>query len=284
LPLLDELPSDLASREIAYDGLAAVVNFSYSKRDQGLPVALNGQLSLDQIRQIYTTEDTTEPLAWSAFGGPKLLMARSILESPETIAVMEKMLSPAQLPDRQSATDAFTPNNYKILGEDQEQNATRDMLRRIINDFEDSRDSPIGRIGLLPLSQIKGQCSVYPLAIRSKTGIVQPWLIDNKPITPSLDLCHHKGDYQPDIEAFKNRRYALAYPIAVIYPNDNRRSAVGKKFAELMLTQEGQKLISDAGLVALHTSTIQAYKKPKTSNQTTKTTPASRSNRNDRSR
>jgi hypothetical protein len=265
LPLFEELPPDLVSREIAYDGLAAVVHFSYSARDQGLPVALNGQLSLDQIRQIYAGDSSTvnaEPLSWSAFGGPKLLMGRSVLDSPETLTVLGQMLSPAQIPKFQPASDAFTINNAQILSEDQEKNATQEMLRRIINDFEDNGDFPIGRIGLLPLSQVKGQCSVYPLAIRGKTGTVQPWLIDGKPITPGLDLCHRKGDYQPDVEAFKNHRYALAYPVAVIYPNDNRRSAVGKKFAELMLTQEGQKLISDAGLVAIHTASLQVQKAP----------------------
>jgi hypothetical protein len=162
------------------------------------------------------------------------------------------------------------------------------MLRRIINDFEDNGDFPIGRIGLLPLSQVKGQCSVYPLAIRGKRGTVQPWLIDGKPITPGLDLCHRKGDYQPDVEAFKNRRYALAYPVAVVYPNDNRRSAVGKKFAELMLTQEGQKLISDAGLVAVHTSSLQIQKSASPTNtepnRQSQNNPASRSNQNDRRR
>jgi hypothetical protein len=291
LPLLEELPPDLVSREIAYDGLAAVVHFSYSNRDQGLPVALNGQLSLDQIRRIYSTDRgmiNAEPLSWSAFGGPKLLMSRSILDSPETLTVLEKTLSPAQIPKLQPASDSFTINNAQILSENQEKNATQEMLRRIINDFEDNGDLPIGRIGLLPLSQVKGQCSVYPLAIRGKTGTVQPWLIDGKPITPGLDLCHRKGDYQPDVEAFKNHRYPLAYPVAVIYPNDNRRSMVGKKFAELMLTQEGQKLISDAGLVAIHTSSLQVQKPTSPSNtepnRQSPNNPAARSNHNDRRR
>jgi hypothetical protein len=37
----------------------------------------------------------------------------------------------------------------------------------------------------------------------------------------------------------------------VVYPRDNRRSAPGKKFVELMRTLEGQRLLKTAGLVPL---------------------------------
>jgi hypothetical protein len=37
----------------------------------------------------------------------------------------------------------------------------------------------------------------------------------------------------------------------VIYPRDNRRSAIAKKFVEMMRTLEGQRLLQAAGLVPL---------------------------------
>jgi hypothetical protein len=269
VPVLEELPGDLVSQTIAYDGLAAVVHFSYGKRQQGLPVALKGQISMEQLRQIFS-EGSEEALSWKALGGPSITLSRSLLDTPETLALTEKILSPAPLPAVSSAEKTIVNNPSTIVLEDKEENATEIMLRRIINDFEDNDIAPIGRIGLVPLSQVKGQCSVYPLAIRNKNETVQPWLIDGKPITPGLDLCHRKGNYQPDIEAFRSGRYGLAYPIAVVYPNDNRRSKPGKKFAELFLTQEGQKLLSDAGLVMVRDNNLN-----KTS---AKTAPAKASN------
>jgi hypothetical protein len=255
VPVLEELPGDLVSQTIAYDGLAAVVHFSYSERQQGLPVALKGQISMEQLRQIFS-EGSEEALSWKALGGPSITLSRSLLDTPETLALTEKILSPAPPPEVSSAEKTIVNNPSTIVLEDKEENAAKIMLQRIINDFEDNDIAPVGRIGLVPLSQVKGQCSVYPLAIRGKNETVQPWLIDGKPITPGLDLCHRKGNYQPDVEAFRSGRYGLAYPIAVVYPNDNRRSKPGKKFAELFLTQEGQQLLSDAGLVMVRSTTL----------------------------
>jgi serine/threonine protein kinase len=275
VPVLEELPGDLVSQTIAYDGLAAVVHFSYGKRQQGLPVGLKGQISMEQLRQIFS-ESSENALSWKAFGGPSIGLSRSLLDTPETLALTEKILSPAPPPTVSSAEKTIVNNPSTIVLEDTEENATKVMLQRIINDFEDNDIAPVGRIGLVPLSQVKGQCSVYPLAIRNKKETVQPWLIDGKPITPGLDLCHRKGNYQPDIEAFRSGRYGLAYPIAVVYPNDNRRSKPGKKFAELLLTQEGQQLLRDAGLVMVRSTNL---------NKTSpKSTPATSSTNNWRKR
>lgn len=42
IPMIKELPDDLTSQEVAYDALAVFVNFSYSEREQELPIALDG--------------------------------------------------------------------------------------------------------------------------------------------------------------------------------------------------------------------------------------------------
>jgi ABC-type glycerol-3-phosphate transport system substrate-binding protein len=41
--------------------------------------------------------------------------------------------------------------------------------------------------------------------------------------------------------------------LVVVYPKDETRSDAGKKFAELLKTDEGQRLLSEAGLVPLRT-------------------------------
>jgi hypothetical protein len=231
LPMLDDLPKDMLAQEIAYDGLAAVVVFSYAKRQQGLPTALKGKLTLDQVRQLY--EGQIEQ--WKAIDGPPLPVRRYVSSNPETIEVLERRL----LNDR--PIDTFPGVQPR---------PSLDLSRQIIRDFEDKE---IGSIGIAPLSEILGQCSVYPLALsRPGQAAVQPLALSNgQPIDPETDLCNRKGAYATNPDRFQNGDYPLSYPIAVVYPRDNRRSAIGKKFAELLRTIEGQRLLRAAGLVPI---------------------------------
>ncbi len=48
-----------------------------------------------------------------------------------------------------------------------------------------------------------------------------------------------------------NQTYPLAYSLAVVYPRDNSRKPVGKKFVEILKTVEAQQLLEDTGLVRL---------------------------------
>jgi hypothetical protein len=92
---------------------------------------------------------------------------------------------------------------------------------------------------------------VYPLAI-GESNAVSPLLDrEQKPITPRIDLCNEKGNYFPDYGGFINGRYPLAYPIAAIYPLDNRRVPVGERFAAMLSTEEGQRLLQKTGLIPL---------------------------------
>ncbi len=231
LPMLDDLPKDMLAQEIAHDGLAAVVVFSYAKRQQGLSTALKGKLTLDQVRQLY--EGQIEQ--WKTIDGPPLPVRRYVSSNPETIEVLERRL----LNDR--PIDTFPGVQAR---------PSLDLSRQIIRDFEDKE---IGSIGIAPLSEILGQCSVYPLALsRPGQAAVQPFALSNgQPIDPETDLCNRKGAYATNPDRFQNGDYPLSYPIAVVYPRDNRRSAIGKKFAELLRTIEGQRLLRAAGLVPI---------------------------------
>jgi serine/threonine protein kinase len=53
---IKDLPDDMEQVEVAYDGLVVFVAFSDNKRYQSVPNALNGKITLDQLREIYTTE------------------------------------------------------------------------------------------------------------------------------------------------------------------------------------------------------------------------------------
>ncbi len=241
LPLVDELPRDLLAQEIAYDGLATVVSFSYAKRQQGLPAALNGRLSLDQVQQLYTGQIDQ----WQRVGGPALRVQRYASSNPEAIALFERRVLKVQTLQTMPAITKLAP---------------LDLLRRVIRDFE---GEGIGSIGMAPLSELWGQCSVYPLALSQKgQGAVQPLVLSNgQSIEPTTDLCSRKGAYGPAPDRFQTGQYPLSYPLMVVYPRNNRRSAIGKKFVELMRTIEGQRLLRAAGLIPL----TQAARQPVTS-------------------
>lgn len=237
MPPVIPLPSDVLAQSIAYDGLATVVSFSYANRKQGLPSTLNGQLSLAQVQQIFTSQVNE----WSAVGGPNLPMQRYVSSNPDVIAIFEQKVLQGQ--------SVKTLPNVKLL-------PAIELLRQVIRDFEENN---VGGVGITALSEMWGQCSVYPLAIRPLSPLahqtpvaVQPMILGNgQPITPETDLCDRKGAYAPDPERFNSGNYDLSYPLLVVYPRDNRRSAMGKKFVELMRTAEGQQLLQAAGLVPL---------------------------------
>ncbi|HEY9747692.1 MAG TPA: hypothetical protein V6C63_03245 [Allocoleopsis sp.] len=234
LPPVDEWPADLLAQEIAYDGLAVVVSFSYTERQRGLPTALKGKLSLEQVRQLFSNQSQD----WTTLGGPNLQVQRYAPQNPEAIAFFERQVL------RQS------PQGLSQSLADVQQLSPTGLLRQIIRDFE---VDGFGSVGFIPLSEIWGQCSVYPLALsQAGKAAVQPLVLsDRQEITPETDLCNRKGAYAPDPAKFQTGEYPLSYPILVIYPRDNRRSAPGRKFVELMRTLEGQRLLRTAGLVPL---------------------------------
>lgn len=228
-PLVQPLPPDLLAQAIAYDGIGVVVAFSYSQRENGLPAKLNGEINLEQLRQLYGGRNQN----WSQLNGPPL---------------------PVKLyqPTNSEATDLFT---QRVLDNQQPKTTPQalpefEMMRRIIQDFESQQT---GGIGFGSLSKIIGQCSVYPLALRTqgKPPIQALFLNNGQAISPKIDLCSQKGNYHLNEELLKTGRYPLAYPIAVIYPRDNDRSPIGEKFAQILQTQEGQQLLRQTGLGGL---------------------------------
>ena len=91
-PHLTPAPPDLTVKPIAYDGLAIFVAFSYVERQQGLPHHLQGQLSLDQLRQLYTGDIQN----WNELGGPNLAVKLYIPDQMELIQVFEQRVLQTQ--------------------------------------------------------------------------------------------------------------------------------------------------------------------------------------------
>lgn len=234
VPLIQPIPEDLQAQTVAYDGLAIFVAFSYSERVQGLPKYLNGELSLDQIRQIYQGEVDN----WTQFANSELPIKAYQPTNREAIAVFkQRVLNQSKLQASQAEAQSLSET---------------EMMRTVLKDFETRQ---IGSIGFGSISKIVGQCSIYPLALKAEQQAVQAIVLESgAPISTAIDLCSKKGNYLPDIDAFRTGRYPLSYAIAVIYPRSNDRSPIGEKFAALLATREGQKLLAQTGLVPLESS------------------------------
>jgi ABC-type phosphate transport system substrate-binding protein len=247
--ITNNLGSDLESKPIAYDALVVFVPFSYAQRDNSLPRYLNGAITLEQLRQIYTGNINN----WKQLGGPDLRVKLYLPTNDEAVRIFEQRVlkeAPNIASFQQALKGDNTSNNFIRRFPQINRLQTFEMLRAIIQDFENEN---IGSIGIAPLSQVFGQCSVYPLAIVSENNeSIQPLIQrNNQPVSPETDLCNDKGNYAPNINAIASQRYPLAYPLAVIYPRDNRREAIGQKFAEILRTVEAQNLLSKTGLVPL---------------------------------
>lgn len=241
IPLVGDLPYTLAAQVIAYDALVMVVPYSYAQRQRGLPRTLGGQLRLEQVRRLYGNEF----FSWREVGGADIPVRLYGPNSPETLSLFEALVygQGETLSQPQPQAEAIT-----LL-------PPFEMLRAVIRDFE---TEGVGSLGFAPLSQVSGQCSIYPLALGTEgRAPVQPLVLTTgEPITPQIDLCNRKGQYFPDAAALRHNRYPLAYPIAVIYPLDNRLPPVGQKFAELMLTDEGQQFLWQQGFVPVHQEAV----------------------------
>lgn len=241
---VSDIDSSLTADTFAYDGLSFFVAFSQDRNTQDLLDSLKGKISLEQLRQLYTGKITN----WQQLGGADLPVKLYVPDSDSAIALFEQqvLLNPSQV-----ETFRYLLNTDKL----DEQPITRlpilPMLRRILPEFENER---IGSIGFASLARVFNQCSVYPLALVDDRGKSNQALLQSnlEPINPKLDLCREKGSYIRDRQLFQTNRYPLTYSLAVVYPRDNSLTPAGVKFAEILKTDESQKLLSKAGLIPLH--------------------------------
>ena len=249
----NNLSPDLGYEEFAYDGLVVFVPFSYVRRKNNLPEALKGQISLEQLRQLYTGKITN----WRELGGPNLPVKLYIPDEDEAVQIFQErvLVNQAAINDFKNLVssqdckqqdESFTTARYPEIIPC----PTFETLRQVIGGFEDEQ---FGGIAFGSLSKVLGQCSVYPLdLVKNNTDPISPLIQDDgKPVTPKTDLCNDKGSYSPNYETFLNKSYPLAYPLAVIYPRDNSREPIGQKFAAILKTVEAQRLLSKTGLVPL---------------------------------
>lgn len=248
---------------VARDSLVVFVAFNYQSREDGLTQKLNGMLSLQQLRQLYTGQVDR----WRQLDGrlPDLpvklyapqdeaaiaLFETRILQEPDAIAAFRALLANAENAESSSQAPIVRSESGSAGRLAIERLPTTQLLRQTIADFED-RSPPIGSIGFDSLARTFNQCSIYPLALRDDRRPVSP-LVTNagRAISPRTDLCRDKGNYRPNYKAIAAQRYPLSYPLAIVYRRDNRRPNAGKSFARLLQTNQGQCLLQKTGLTPL---------------------------------
>jgi hypothetical protein len=219
---------------IAYDGIVFFVPFSDANGENSIPKALKGRINKDNLAKLYQETKTEKITNWNQLGLKNSLPVK--LYKPEEDYLIESFVKFIKKPG-EPTTIAGSKTKFDS------------MLQNILQSFEENKDGGIG-FGLL--RKVYGQCSVYPLAIEE----VQPQLIqvqqplvqnDGNPINPDIDLCNDKGSYRLNTKAFKSEKYPLRFAIAVIYRTNNKTK--GEDFAQMMLSDEGQSLLQEIGLV-----------------------------------
>ncbi|MEM9768925.1 MAG: PstS family phosphate ABC transporter substrate-binding protein [Cyanobacteria bacterium P01_D01_bin.71] len=193
---------------------------------EGLAIAVNTDLpvegiTLTQLRDIYLGNLTN----WSQVGGPNLPIAP--ISRPASGGTVEFFISTVLggSPLAASVTSA---------------NTTTEALRLV--------DSTPGAIYYASAPEVVGQCTVKPIAIgRQPDQLVKPYVAPY--VTP--ENCPAQRN-QINSEAFLSGDYPLTRRLFVIFREDGSPDQQGgEAYANLLLTQQGQQLLSEAGFVAI---------------------------------
>ncbi|MGB3655112.1 MAG: substrate-binding domain-containing protein [Rivularia sp. (in: cyanobacteria)] len=197
---------------VAIDGIAIAVN-----NNLNIP-----GLTLAQIKDIYTGKITN----WQQVGGENLaIVPYSKISEGGTVEFFV---------DNVLAKEDFGKNVQKI-------DTTTEGLRKVAQ-------NP-GGIYYASAPEVVGQCVIKPLPIgRTPSQLVTPY---KQPYVQPTD-CPQKRN-QLNIDAFKSDKYPMTRRLfVVVKKNGQIDELAGIAYAKLLLTDEGQNLISQAGFVRIN--------------------------------
>ncbi|MBV8887156.1 MAG: PstS family phosphate ABC transporter substrate-binding protein [Chroococcidiopsidaceae cyanobacterium CP_BM_RX_35] len=197
---------------VAIDGIAVVINPNL--KIAGLTVA--------QLKDIYTGRLVN----WDQVGGPNLPItpySRRLENSGTVEFFVENVLGGQRF-----------GNNVKFMA------TTTQALRAVATN--------VGDIYYASAPEIVGQCSVEPLPLGSKSNaLVPPY---REPFVP-LSQCPSQRN-QLNAVAFKNGQYPITRRLFVVVKQDGQiAQQAGEAYANLLLTNQGQELIQQAGFVRI---------------------------------
>ncbi|MEL6458967.1 MAG: PstS family phosphate ABC transporter substrate-binding protein [Cyanobacteria bacterium J06641_2] len=196
---------------VAIDGIAIAVNPSLN-----IP-----GLTLNQLKDIYTGKITN----WQQVGGEnQAIVPYSKISEGGTVEffvnnILEK--------------EEFGQNIEKI-------STTTEGLRKVSQNK--------GGIYYASAPEVVGQCGIKPLAIgRTQSKLVSPY---KEPYVPSSE-CPQKRN-QLNVDAFRSDEYPMTRRLfVVVKKNGQVDEQAGVAYANLLLAEEGQQLISKAGFVRI---------------------------------
>ncbi|MGF1523777.1 MAG: PstS family phosphate ABC transporter substrate-binding protein [Leptolyngbyaceae cyanobacterium] len=193
---------------------------------EGIAIAVNPDLAvegitLDQLRSIYLGQLTN----WSELGGPNLPIV------------------PVSRPSEGGTVEFFTeavlggaalPGTVSIV------NSTTEALRFV--------SSTPGSIYYASAPEVVGQCTVKPIAVgRQPDQLVFPYAGSYVP----PENCPAQRN-QINSEALRSGDYPLTRRLFVIVREDGQPDQrAGEAYVNLLLTQQGQTLLNEAGFIAI---------------------------------
>ncbi len=235
--VLENITSDMQSKQVAYDGLLVFIEKSHT--DSSLLKALDGKISLEQLRAIYTGKINN----WREINKniPSLKIEPYVPTELEAIHQFKKLVL------------KNNPRDIALFDEKIAKTQTQDTHKTQQQISNANKNGPTGIISFGIFSKIWNQCSGYPLEIVNNNRYIQPLLNPTKrrPLQPSDESCDRlvfdTTKFQPDATA----NYPLSYPLYIVYPKDSNRQPGGSTFANMLLTRQGQCLLTKSGLVPL---------------------------------
>ena len=197
---------------VAIDGLAVAVNPNLN-----IP-----GLTLDQLKSIYTGKTTN----WKQLGGPDIPIK----------------------PYSRSATGSGT---VEVFQKDVLSSQPFGSNVRMVSTTKQGLQEPVehpGGIYYASASEILPECNVKPLPLgRSLGKFVSPY---QEPLVPPSQ-CPGKHN-QLNVAAFANDQYPITRLLYVIVKQNGKpEQQAGKAYADLILTKQGQAIVSQAGLIKM---------------------------------
>ena len=202
----------LKSIPVAIDGIAVAINPNLNI--PGITVA--------QLQEIYTGKITN----WNQVGGPNLPItpySRRLQDSGTVEFFVANVLANQQL-----------AANVKLIS------TTTEALRQVsVNP---------GAIYYASAPEVVPQCSIKPLPLGRQAGeLIPPY---QEPFIP-LSQCPNQKN-QLNASAFQNGSYPITRRLFVIVKQNGQiDQQAGEAYANLLLTAQGQELITKAGFVRL---------------------------------
>ncbi|WP_375512604.1 PstS family phosphate ABC transporter substrate-binding protein [uncultured Nostoc sp.] len=202
----------LKERQVGMDGIAVVVNPSLNVPG----------LTVDQLQQIYLGKITN----WNQVGGPNLAITPLSQRPEDADTVIFSSNSDLK-------GQAFGSNVQYVY-------STTDGVRQL--------SKTPGGVYYASARSVVFQCSVKALPLGRTSGqLITPY---REPMV-SPEQCPRQRN-QLNTQAIKNGSYPMIANLSVIIKqNKGREQQIGNAYANLLLTDQGQKAIQQAGFVAV---------------------------------